>query len=155
MMATQSVAGTTVRKSAKRPSPPAFGRGTGVPDPIDVHVGSRIRTRRIYLDMRQEELARKVGLTFQQVQKYESGANRVSASRLWEIAAILNMPVAYFFPTKNGEDQAGNYSQDPESIQLVRLYYEMADPGMRQQLFDTVKRQAAKHSVPRPRRRGA
>ncbi|TMK32046.1 MAG: helix-turn-helix transcriptional regulator [Alphaproteobacteria bacterium] len=88
----QSAAGTTVRKSAKRPSTPAFGRGTGVPDPIDIHVGSRIRTRRIYLDMRQEELGRKLGLTFQQVQKYESGANRVSASRLWEIA-VTKSPI--------------------------------------------------------------
>ena len=155
MMATQSVAGTTVRKSAKRPSPPAFGRGTGVPDPIDIHVGSRIRTRRIYLDMRQEELARKLGLTFQQVQKYESGGNRVSASRLWEIAAILRTPLTYFFPLKNAEDRAGNYPNDPEGIELVRLYYQIADPGMRQQLFDTVKRVAEKHGGVRPRRRGA
>src|SRR5437763_619214 len=155
MMATQSVAGTPARKSAKRPSPPALGRGTGVPDPIDIHVGSRIRTRRIYLDMRQEELARELGLTFQQVQKYESGANRVSASRLWEIAAILRTPIAYFFPAKNREEQTDNYPQDPESIELVRLYYEIADSGMRQQLFDTVKRQAAKHGGARPRRRGA
>ena len=155
MMATQSVAGTTVRKSAKRPSPPAFGRGTGVPDPIDIHVGSRIRTRRIYLDMRQEELARKLGLTFQQVQKYESGGNRVSASRLWEIAAILRTPLTYFFPLKNAEDRAGNYPNDPEGIELVRLYYQIADPGMRQQLFDTVKRVAEKHGGARARRRGA
>jgi len=151
----QSAAGTTVRKSAKRPSTPAFGRGTGVPDPIDIHVGSRIRTRRIYLDMRQEELARKLGLTFQQVQKYESGANRVSASRLWEIAAILRTSLAYFFPAKTGEDQASNYPQDPEGIELVRLYYQIADSGMRQQLFDTVKRVAEKHGGARPRRRGA
>src|SRR6478752_402156 len=133
MMATQRATGSTVRKSAKPPSAPAFGRGTGVPDPIDIHVGGRIRTRRIYLDMRQEELARELGLTFQQVQKYESGANRVSASRLWEIAAILKTPLAYFFPPKNGEDQASSYPQDPEGIELVRLYYQIADPGMRQQ----------------------
>jgi transcriptional regulator with XRE-family HTH domain len=145
----QSAAGPPVRRSAKRPSAPAFGRGTGVPDPIDIHVGGRIRTRRIYLDMRQEELARELGLTFQQVQKYESGANRVSASRLWEIAAILKTPLAYFF------DQASNYPQDPEDIELVRLYYQIADPGMRQQLFDTVKRVADKHAGARPRRRGA
>src|SRR6266481_8163425 len=127
MMAMQSAAGTTVRKSAKRPSTPAFGRGTGVPDPIDIHVGSRIRTRRIYLDMRQEELGRKLGLTFQQVQKYESGANRVSASRLWEIAAVLKMPVGDFFPADGDQEQPENRLlrerlQQPESIELIRFF---------------------------------
>jgi transcriptional regulator with XRE-family HTH domain len=154
MMAMQSAAGTTVRKSDKRPSLPAFGRGTGVPDPIDLHVGSRIRTRRIYLHMRQEELARQLGLTFQQVQKYESGANRVAASRLWEIAGILGMPVAYFFP-KDGEKNACGDPPDDESIELASLFYSIADPAMRQQLFDTVKRIAEKHSGARPPRRGA
>ena len=122
---------------------------------VDHHVGGRIRSRRLMLGMSQERLAAALGLTFQQVQKYESGANRVSASRLWEIAAILRTPLAYFFPAKNGEDQAGNYPQDPEGIELVRLYYQIADPGMRQQLFDTVKRVADKHAGTRPRRRGA
>ena len=79
-----------------QPQPREYGRGTGVPDPIDVYVGSQIRTRRQLLDMNQEAIARELGLTFQQVQKYESGANRVSASRLWEIAAVLKMPIAYF-----------------------------------------------------------
>src|SRR5207248_11064585 len=105
--------------------------------------------------MNQEAIARELGLTFQQVQKYESGANRVSASRLWEIAAILKTPLAYFFPPKNSEDQASNYPQDPEGIELVRLYYQIADPEMRQQLFDTVKRVAEKHGGARARRRGA
>jgi len=134
---------------------PAYGRGTGVPDPVDVHVGARIRTRRLLRGMNQEALAIALGLTFQQVQKYESGANRVSASRLWEIAAILRTSLAYFFPAKTGEDQASNYPQDPEGIELVRLYYQIADSGMRQQLFDTLKRVAEKHGGARPRRRGA
>src|SRR6267154_6366739 len=142
-------------KSAKPRKSAEYGRGTGVPDPVDVYVGGRVRTRRLLLGMNQEELGRKLGLTFQQVQKYESGANRVSASRLWEIAAILRTPLAYFFPAKNGEDQASNYPQDPEGIELVRLYYQIADSGMRQQLFDTVKRVAEKHGGARPRRRGA
>jgi len=142
-----------VRKSAKRAEPHEYGRGTGVPDPIDVYVGGRIRTRRLYRDMRQEELARKLGLTFQQVQKYESGANRVSASRLWEIAAILAMPVGYFFPPKGREQQAAEGLPD-ESIELVRLYYSIADAGMRQQLFDMVKGVAAKQGPSRSRRRG-
>src|SRR6266550_6024243 len=133
----QSAAGTTVRTSAKRPSTPAFGRGTGVPDPIDIHVGSRIRTRRIYLDMRQEELGRKLGLTFQQVQKYESGANRVSASRLWAIAEVLGVTPEYFFSglpfgeegEQTPEDQRlREKMQRPETIDLVRVYYGISDP---------------------------
>src|ERR1700730_17173912 len=96
-------------KSAKPGKSPEYGRGTGVPDPVDVYVGGRVRTRRLLLGMNQEELARALGLTFQQVQKYESGANRVSASRLWEIAGILNMPIAYFFPAKGGAAQGDEY----------------------------------------------
>jgi transcriptional regulator with XRE-family HTH domain len=151
----RNASGTIVRRSSKRQDPPEYGRGTGVPDPIDVYVGRRIRTRRLYRDMRQEELARELGLTFQQVQKYESGANRVSASRLWEIAAILEMPIAYFFPEKGREDQLGDDPHDEESIELVRLYYSIADSGMRQQLFDMVKGVAAKQGSSRTRRRGA
>ena len=143
-----------MRRSLKGADPHEYGRGTGVPDPVDVYVGGRIRTRRLYRDMRQEELARKLGLTFQQVQKYESGANRVSASRLWEIAAILEMPIAYFFPPKGREQQGAEGTPD-ESIELVRLYYSIADAGMRQQLFDMVKGVAAKQGPSRPRRRGA
>ena len=101
--------------------------------------------------MRQEELARRLGLTFQQVQKYESGANRVAASRLWEIAGILRMPVAYFFPKDGEEDMSGD-PPDDDSIELVSLYYSIADPGMRQQLFDMVKGVAAKHGGGPPRR---
>jgi transcriptional regulator with XRE-family HTH domain len=84
------------------------------------------------------------------VQKYESGANRVAASRLWEIAGILGMPVAYFFP-KNGEANAAGGPPDDE-IELVSLFYSIADPGMRQQLFDMVKGVAAKHGGGPPRR---
>ena len=133
-----------MRKSAKRPSTPAFGRGTGVPDPIDIHVGSRIRTRRIYLDMRQEELGRKLSLTFQQVQKYESGANRVSASRLWEIAAVLKMPVGDFFPADGDQEQPENRLlrerlQQPESIELIRFFYAIPDGPKRQQFLEMVR----------------
>src|SRR6266480_6255785 len=144
----QSAAGTTVRKSAKRPSTPAFGRGTGVPDPIDIHVGSRIRTRRIYLDMRQEELGRKLGLTFQQVQKYESGANRVSASRLWEIAEVLGVTPEYFFSglpfgeegEQTPEDQRlREKMQRPETIDLVRVYYGISDPLIRRQVLEMAR----------------
>ena len=72
------------------------GRGTGVPNPVDVHVGARIRTRRLLLGMNQETLANALGLTFQQVKKYEGGANRVSASRLSAMADILGVPISFF-----------------------------------------------------------
>src|SRR6202451_4795316 len=74
-----------------------YGRGTGIPNPIDVHVGKRIRMRRLFLGMNQETLANALGLTFQQVQKYEGGANRVSASRLSAMADILDVPSSFFF----------------------------------------------------------
>src|SRR6059058_5721949 len=84
-------------KSAKDSGGAPYGRGTGVPDPVDIHVGGRIRTRRLLIGMNQETLARALGLTFQQVQKYEGGANRVSASRLSQIAEILSVPISHFF----------------------------------------------------------
>src|SRR5580698_8757948 len=83
-----------------------------LPNPIDLHVGARIRLRRRMQGVSQEKLADALGLTFQQVQKYERGANRVSASKLYEIAAALRAPVAYFFdglanPAGAGGGQAG------------------------------------------------
>jgi DNA-binding XRE family transcriptional regulator len=74
-----------------------YGRGTGVPHPTDMHVGKRIRTRRRFLGMNQQTLADKLGLAFQQVQKYEAGANRVGASALSTIADALRVPVSFFF----------------------------------------------------------
>jgi transcriptional regulator with XRE-family HTH domain len=137
-----------VRKSVSSRKAPEYGRGTGVPDPIDVYVGTQIRTRRLLLGLNQEELAQRLGLTFQQVQKYESGANRVSASRLWEIAAILKMPIAYFFPADQGPDQPNEQLQRPESIELIRFYYAIPDPRMRQQFFEMVKTVSASPDRP-------
>ena len=92
-------------KELEEPSPaPKYGRGTGVPNPIDVHVGGRIRMRRLLLGMNQETLANALGLTFQQVQKYEGGANRVSASRLSAMADILSVPISYFFGDLRPDD---------------------------------------------------
>src|SRR5271170_1802480 len=89
---------------------PKYGRGTGVPNPIDIHVGNRIRMRRLLLGMNQETLANALGLTFQQVQKYEGGANRVSASRLSAMADILGVPISFFF----GDVQLDDSTQTPE-----------------------------------------
>ena len=89
--------GQSARRAASSSGTTKYGRGSGVPHPVDVHVGSRIRVRRLLLGMNQETLANQLGLTFQQVQKYESGTNRVSASRLPEVAKILGVPISYFF----------------------------------------------------------
>jgi len=127
--------------------PPAFGRGSGKPDPIDVHVGSRIRMRRLFLGMNQETLAKALGLTFQQIQKYEGGANRVSASRLSATAEILGVPVSYLFSDLRSEAAAANEAEEaqrerlhrPESIELTRFYYAIPDAELRQRFLDMVK----------------
>ena len=125
-----------------------YGRGTGVPDPTDVHVGARVRTRRLLRGMNQEQLASALGLTFQQVQKYEGGANRVSASRLSQIAEVLSVPISYFFAdlvSADGGDadpEEANIRermQRPETIELVRAYYAIPDAQVRQQFLAMVK----------------
>ena len=126
---------------------PKYGRGTGVPNPIDVHVGGRIRMRRLLLGMNQETLANALGLTFQQVQKYEGGANRVSASRLSAMADILGVPISYFFGDLRPDDaevspedrQWREYLQRPETIEFIRLYYAIPDPKVRRQFLDMAK----------------
>jgi transcriptional regulator with XRE-family HTH domain len=128
-----------------------YGRGTGIPNPIDVHVGKRIRMRRLFLGMNQETLANALGLTFQQVQKYEGGANRVSASRLSAMADILGVPISFFFNDlqSDGEAQTPQEQQTrermerPETIELIRLYYAIPDMNVRQQFLEMVKAVAA------------
>src|ERR1700748_3815102 len=73
------------------------GSRDGKPNPVDVHVGSRVRLRRTLLGMSQEKLGEAIGLTFQQVQKYERGANRIGASRLFDLSRVLDVPVSFFF----------------------------------------------------------
>ena len=143
-------------KSGSSRKPPEYGRGTGVPDPIDVYVGGQIRTRRLLLGMNQEELAQRLGLTFQQVQKYESGANRVSASRLSEIADVLGVSVEYFFGGLSSEegkespedDRLREMMQRTETIELVRVYYGISDPSIRRQFLEMVKVTANPHRDP-------
>ncbi len=74
-----------------------YGRGTGRPNPVDVHVGARVRLRRTLLGMSQEKLGEAIALTFQQVQKYERGANRIGSSRLFDLSRVLDVPIEYFF----------------------------------------------------------
>ncbi len=127
----------------------------GTPNPVDVHVGSRVRLRRTLLGLSQEKLGEAVGLTFQQIQKYERGANRIGASRLFEFSRILDVPVSFFFddmPENGGrgvEDQPvppiepPAVEQDPltrrETLELVRAYYRITDPQVRRRLFELTK----------------
>lgn len=135
-------------KSVDEPkAAPKYGRGTGVPNPIDVHVGNRIRMRRLLLGMNQETLANALGLTFQQVQKYEGGANRVSASRLSAMAEILAVPISYFFGDLRSDDAEispedqrwREHLQRPETIEFIRLYYAIRDVRARQQFLEMTK----------------
>jgi transcriptional regulator with XRE-family HTH domain len=131
--------------SAKPRAARPYGRGSGVPNPIDVHVGRRIRLRRRLLGMNQTALSDALDLTFQQVQKYENGGNRVSASRLSEIAAFLGVPVSFFFINLPGgtatpeERTSRERMEQSETIELVRHYYALPDPEMRQKFLAMVK----------------
>jgi transcriptional regulator with XRE-family HTH domain len=127
----------------------------GAPNPIDVHVGGRIRLRRTLLGISQEKLGEALDLTFQQVQKYERGANRVGASRLFDLSRILDVPVGFFY-----DDMAEGVAEcsparidaaavipeaaiDPmakrETLELVRAYYDIADPQVRRRVLDLAR----------------
>jgi transcriptional regulator with XRE-family HTH domain len=130
----------------------------GFPNPIDVHVGSRIRLRRTLLGISQERLAEAIGLTFQQVQKYERGMNRVSSSRLVDLANALDVTIQYFFEDmaagvgaqtpsalmKAGKwpaiaDNEGNLLSRRETLEFVRAYYKIKDPAVRKRLAELTK----------------
>ncbi len=127
-------------------------RGEG-PNPIDVHVGARLRLRRTLLGFSQETLGQAVGITFQQLQKYERGANRISASRLFNLSRVLDVSVAFFFddiPESGftGRDVDDGESSDTddnsamasrETLELVRAYYRIGDPSVRRRALDLIK----------------
>jgi len=126
------------------------------PSPVDVHVGSRVRLRRTLLGMSQEKLGNAIGLTFQQVQKYERGANRIGASRLFDLSRVLDVPVAFFFEemAAGGSERHAapvgtsteSHDSDPmakrETLELVRAYYRIPDATLRRRLFDLAKAMA-------------
>ncbi len=132
------------------------GRGRGI-SPIDVHVGARVRVRRTLLGMSQTTLGDAIGLTFQQMQKYEKGMNRISASRLFALSRVLDVAIQYFFDDMPPEVSASSpankkrgkakklpsYEPDPmarrETLQLVRAYYKITDPQIRKRLFEMTK----------------
>jgi transcriptional regulator with XRE-family HTH domain len=126
------------------------------PNPVDAHVGSRVRLRRMLLGMSQERLGESMGLTFQQVQKYEKGVNRIGASRLFQIAKILDVPVQFFFEEAphvggdGGTTARGMAEPDSEAfileflnsregLELNRAFVKIADPKVRKSIVDLVR----------------
>lgn len=129
--------------------------------PVDIHVGKRIRLRRNMLGMSQENLGNAIGVTFQQVQKYESGKNRVSSSRLHDFSRILEVPVAFFFEDffsdKKSFALTENYNDnfeyekklsEKETIDLVRAFHNIKDPQLRKQLLNFAKTLAQQTTIP-------
>lgn len=113
--------------------------------PVDVHVGKRVRHRRWLVGMTQQQLAEKVGIKFQQIQKYETGMNRVSASRLWDIAETMDVPVSFFFEGLEGAGEEGgtggapsDLMSDKEAMELVRSYYAIPE-NQRRRLFELAR----------------
>ncbi len=133
-----------------------YRRGTGKPSPVDVHVGARVRIRRKLLGLSQTKLGDALGVTFQQVQKYERGTNRMGSSRLYDLARVLDVPIEHFFddmptavaassPTLGGgrAKKPPSYELDPmakrETLELVRAYYEIKDVNVRKRLRELAK----------------
>lgn len=127
-----------------------------IPNPIDRHVGSRVRMRRMLAGVSQERLGEALGLTFQQVQKYEKGSNRISASRLQQIAKMLDVPVAFFFDgAPTGDGPAGSFSDasattyisdflsTSEGVQLTKAFTRIKDGRVRRRIIDLVEALAA------------
>ncbi len=129
----------------------------GIPNPIDVHVGSRVRLRRTLLGLSQEKLGEALGLTFQQVQKYERGANRIGASRLFDLSRVLDVPISFFYDDMSSNTSAKSprnivsladqavepFEPDPlakrETLELVRAYYRIKEPAVRKRIFQLTK----------------
>jgi transcriptional regulator with XRE-family HTH domain len=132
----------------------------GTPDPVDIHVGQRLRVRRSLLGLSQEKLAESIGLTFQQIQKYERGMNRISAGRLYQFSKILDVPVTYFYDQLGNaaktyssanygladnhqeEFSAGDLMQNKETLDLIRAYYTIDNPEIRKDILKFVKSMA-------------
>lgn len=120
------------------------------PNPVDVHVGSRVRLKRIMEGLTQEKLGDELGITFQQVQKYEKGTNRIGSSRLHQIAEILNTPVSFFFEDLQGSHEPGlaegsassfvvDFLSTSEGLQLNRSFMKIKDPQVRKRIVDLVR----------------
>lgn len=132
------------------------------PDPIDIHVGKRLKARRVGLRISQTEMGKALGVTFQQIQKYENGANRIGASNLYRLAQALNVEVSYFFEDLDAPSNVKSLSDQPpaafehdpmtqpESIKLVHNFFRIASPDVRARVFQLVKSIADANSLPLP-----
>ena len=135
------------------------------PNPVDLHVGARIRMRRKLLGVSQERLAEQLGLTFQQVQKYERGANRIGASRLWDLSRVLDCSMAFFFEDMDEATASASprnlsgesrdvtpRENDPmtkrETLELVRAYYRITDYHVRRRIYELAKSLASTEDLP-------
>lgn len=117
-----------------------------MPHPVDVHVGSRLKLRRMLLGISQEQLGETVGLSFQQIQKYERGSNRISASRLFEFARALKVPVSYFFEGAaaeadelDDEDPISSFINSPECVHLASAWTDVSKPAVKRQLLQLIR----------------
>ena len=150
-----------MRQAEKQKVPSSRGRlPSGAPNPVDVHVGGRVRLRRTLLGMSQEMLGEAIGITFQQVQKYERGANRIGSSRLYDLARVLDVPITYFFDSipisasaqsplnvikgtvievAEGASALADPMDKRETLDLVRAYYSIPDPQIRRRVYELAK----------------
>lgn len=122
-----------------------------MPHPVDVHVGKQLRMRRVILGLSQETIGKAIGVTFQQVQKYERGINRVGSSRLYEFSKYLTTPVSYFFEGLDTQHHsAGSIAEEAvalerekmasrETLEMMRAYYRITDPNVRNRVFELIK----------------
>lgn len=145
----------SAKAAEKKPAAPKGKRQVrkkkGGPDPIDVHVGSRLRLRRMILGVSQDALGRSLDLTFQQIQKYEKGANRIGAGRLMQLAEILEVPIQFFYDDydgmigssglaeTDGKDAFMELLNSPEGIQLCRYFSLIEDPKVKKRVIDLVR----------------
>lgn len=134
---------------------PEVERSSRKPNPIDAHVGTRVRLRRMLLGMSQEKLGEHLGLTFQQVQKYEKGVNRIGASRLFDLARVLGVPIQFFYdeaPTdvadavlapgfsdRPAESYVVEFLSTREGLELNKAFVKIADPKVRRSVVDLVR----------------
>lgn len=135
--------------SARRAGANSPRNDTEGPSAVDMYVGARVRARRTALGMSQEKLGNSVGLTFQQIQKYERGSNRIGASRLFEFSTILDVPISYFYeamPADTVADVRSQFADDaalsdlgPETLRLIKLYYRIGRADVRRRLYELVK----------------
>jgi transcriptional regulator with XRE-family HTH domain len=133
----------------------ALDRGTRRPNPVDIHVGNRVRLQRMLIGISQEKLGERLGLTFQQVQKYEKGINRIGASRLFELSRVLGVPVQFFYDDAPGSGSAPTatpgfadrpsdshvfeFLSSREGLELTRAFSRITDPKVRKSVLDLVR----------------